>query len=63
LEREIQKLKVLGLKKKSLMPEERSLDVHSFYPVRRPLPFRLGVKLIEDFKYPSERVGYKAPSF
>jgi len=33
LEREIQQLKVLGLKEESLMPEERSLDVHSFYPV------------------------------
>jgi len=36
LEREIQQLKVLGLKEESLMPEERSLDVHSFYPVRKP---------------------------
>jgi hypothetical protein len=57
LEREIQKLKVLGLKEESLMPEERSLDVHAFYPVRRPLPFRLGVKLIEDFKYPFRKSG------
>jgi hypothetical protein len=31
LEREVEKLKMLGLKKKSLMPIDGSLDVHSFY--------------------------------